>query len=343
MMAAGTRRLHLVCATVVFLVGGERISGNEPQPPTVPARGAEEAIRLVTKTGDLHGTLDVPASAGPWPVVVILAGSGPTDRDGNQPGLKNDGLKMVGKGLAERGIAALRYDRRGIGKSRDACLKEEDLRFDALADDAAAWVELLRKDARFGKVGIAGHSEGSLSGMLAAKRANADAFVSLAGTGRDAPSGLRAQLARNLPPAYKELKDKSDQIIAELAAGRTVAEVPKLLESLFRPAVQPYLISYFKYDPAREITALHVPVLLVQGTTDMQVLVDDAKLLAAAKKDAQWLEIKEMNHVLKHAKTLDEQMATYTDPKVSLAPGLVDGIAEFLSKALSRKTVGSSQ
>ena len=343
MMEAVTRRLHLVCVGLVFLVGGERILGSEPPRPSVAARGAEEAIRLVTKTGALHGTLDLPASAGPWPVVVILAGSGPTDRDGNQPGLKNDSLKMVGKGLAELGIAALRYDRRGIGKSRDACLKEEDLRFDALADDAAAWVDLLRKDARFGKVGIAGHSEGSLSGMLAAKRANADAFVSLAGTGRDAPSGLRAQLARNLPPAYKELKDKSDQIIAELAAGRTVADVPKLLESLFRPAVQPYLISYFKYDPAREITALHVPVLLVQGTTDMQVLVDDAKLLAAAKKDAQWLEIKEMNHMLKPAKTLDEQMATYTDPKVSLAPGLVDGIAEFLSKALSRKTVGSSQ
>jgi len=281
----------------------------------------------------------MPTSAGPFPVVVMLVGSGPTDRDGNQPGLKNDSLKMIGHGLAERGIAALRYDRRGIGKSRQACLKEEDLRFDVLAGDAAAWVDHLRRDRRFGKVGIVGHSEGSLVGMLAAKRANADAFVSLAGTGRDAPSGLRAQLARNLPPAYKELTEKSDRIIAELAAGRTVPEVPKLLESLFRPSVQPYLISYFKYDPAREITGLHIPVLLVQGTTDMQVLVDDAKLLAAAKKDAQWLEIKEMNHMLKHAKTLDEQMATYTDPKVPLAPGLVEGVAEFLSRAFNEKKV----
>jgi len=339
MKAAVRHCLHLVGAAVACMVGGERISGSEPQRPSESARGAVEPIRLVTKTGELRGTLDMPTGAGPFPVVVMLVGSGPTDRDGNQPGLKNDSLKMIGHGLAERGIAALRYDRRGIGESRQACLKEEDLRFDFLADDAAAWVDLLRKDRRFGKVGIVGHSEGSLVGMLAAKRANADAFVSLAGTGRDAPSGLRAQLARNLPPAYKELKDKSDKIIADLAAGRTVAPVPKLLESLFRPSVQPYLISYFKYDPAREITALHVPVLLVQGTTDMQCLVDDAKLLAAAKKDAQWLEIKEMNHMLKHARTLDEQMATYTDPKVPLAPGLVEGVAEFLSRALNAKEV----
>jgi pimeloyl-ACP methyl ester carboxylesterase len=285
----------------------------------------------------VYGTIDLPGGAGPFPVVVIIAGSGPTDRDGNQPQLKNDGLKMLGRELAARGIAVLRYDRRGIGASRQACLREEDLRFDTLADDAAAWVELLRKDRRFTKVGVVGHSEGSLIGMLAARRAGAGAFVSLAGTGRDAVSGLRAQLARNLPPAYKELNEQSDRIMAELAAGRTVAEVPKLLEALFRPSVQPYLISLFKYDPVREITALQIPVLLVQGTTDMQVLVDDAKLLAAAKPDAEWLEVKEMNHVLKHARTLDEQTAAYTNPEVPLAPGLVDGIAAFLGKALGAR------
>jgi uncharacterized protein len=337
MIAARRHLVGAVYTAVGFLLGGQEVAeGEPPQPPPASSR-AEAPIRLLTKTGDLHGTLDLPAGAGPFPVVVMLGGSGPTDRDGNQPGVKNDSLKMVGHGLAERGIAALRYDRRGIGQSRKACLNEEDLRFDLLADDAAAWVILLRKDQRFGKVGIVGHSEGSLVGMLAANRANADAFVSLAGTGRDAPSGLRSQLARNLPPAYKELKEKSDQIIAELAAGRTVAEIPKLLESLFRPSVQPYLISYFKYDPAREIVALRVPVLIVQGTTDLQVLLEDAKLLATAKKDARWLEIKEMNHVLKHAATLDEQVATYSDPKAPLAPGLVEGIANFLSKALDMK------
>ena len=194
-MMGDVRHLVRVVRTALpFLVGGERVSGSGPPRPSQSGRGTEEPIRLVTKTGELSGTLDLPVGAGPFPVVVMLAGSGPTDRDGNQPGLKNDGLKMFGHGLASRGIAALRYDRRGIGKSRDACLKEEDLRFEALADDAAAWVKLLRKDRRFGSAGIVGHSEGSLVGMLAARRVNVDAFVSLAGTGRDAPSGLRASL-----------------------------------------------------------------------------------------------------------------------------------------------------
>jgi pimeloyl-ACP methyl ester carboxylesterase len=288
----------------------------------------------VTKSGELDGTLDVPPGPGPFPVVVVIAGSGPTDRDGNQAQLKNDSLKLLGQGLAARGIAALRYDRRGIGKSREACLREEDLRFDMLADDAAAWVELLRKDRRFGNVSIVGHSDGSLVGMLAARRTRVDAFVSLAGTGRDAPSGLRAQLARNFPPSMSELKDRSDQIITELAAGRPVADEPKALAALFRPGVQPYLISAFKYDPAREIAALRMPILLVHGTTDLQVLTDDARLLATAKQDAQWLEIEAMNHVLKHATTIDEQNAAYTDPKLPLAPGLIEGIAGFLNKAL---------
>jgi pimeloyl-ACP methyl ester carboxylesterase len=319
----------------VLLAGQDAVSRGDPPSAPGPGAFAAEPVRITTQKGVLYGTIDLPAGAGPFPIAVFIAGSGPTDRDGNQPQLKNNSLRMLGQELATRGIAALRYDRRGIGESRQACLREEDLRFDALADDAVAWVELLRKDRRFSKVGVVGQSEGSLIGMLAARRAAAGAFVSLAGTGRDAVSGLRAQLARNLPPAYKELAEQSDRIMAELAAGRTVAEVPKLLESLFRPSVQPYLISYFKYDPAREITALRIPVLLVQGTTDMQVLVDDAKLLAAAKPDAEWLEVKEMNHVLKHASTLDEQNAAYTKPEVPLAPGVAEGIAAFLRKALS--------
>lgn len=290
----------------------------------------DEPIRLVTKTGELHGTLDLPMGKGPFPVVVILAGSGPTDRDGNQPQIKNDSLKLLGQWLAEHGIAAVRYDRRGIGESREACLAETDFRFDMLIEDAAAWVEHLHKDRRFSRVGIVGHSEGSLVGMLAAKRSKAACFVSLAGTGRSAPEGLRAQLRRNLPEVLKDLREKCDKIIDELAAGRSVAEVPEELTSLFRPSVQPYLISLFKYDPVVEIKTLKIPVLLVQGTTDLQVPVADGKLLATAKPDARWLEIEGMNHVLKIARTDAEQKAAYFDPKVPLAPGLASGIGEFL-------------
>src|SRR5262249_26262265 len=156
----------------------------------------------------------------------------------------------------------------------------------------------------------------------------------LAGCGRPASEVLRWQLAKNLP---KALKEKSDQIIDELAAGRTVADTPRELAALFRPSVQPYLISYFKYDPAREVARLEVPVLIVQGTTDLQTPVDEAKLLAKAKKDAQLCVIDGMNHVLKRATTAEEQRAAYMDPSVPLEPTLVDKMSAFLSKALEKR------
>jgi uncharacterized protein len=288
-------------------------------------------IQLETKRGTLFGTLDLPAGDCPFPVVVIIAGSGPTDRDGNSALTKNDALKLIGQGLAAKGIAALRYDKRGIAKSTAAGAKEQDLRFEMYADDAAAWVELLRKDKRFTRVGIVGHSEGSLLGMLAAKKAKADAFVSIAGPGRNAPEVLREQLKKNL---QGELQKKALEIIDELAAGREVKEAPKELAPLFRASVQPYLISWFKYEPAKEIATLTMPVLIVQGTTDIQVPEGDAKLLAAAKKDAKVSITEGMNHVLKAAATKEEQNAAYTDPAIPLVPGLVDELAAFLKKHL---------
>jgi pimeloyl-ACP methyl ester carboxylesterase len=291
-------------------------------------------MQLEIKTGRLDGTLDLPAGVGPFPVGIIIAGSGPTDRDGNQPRLKNDSLKQFGRGLAAKGIAALRYDRRGIGKSAAAQPTEKTLRFEMLVADVVEWIKLLRKDRRFSAVAVVGHSEGSLVGMLAARQGKADAFVALAGCGRPAAEVLRWQLAKNLP---KSLKEKSDQVINELAAGRTVADPPRELAALFRPSVQPYLISYFKYDPAREIARLQVPVLIVQGTTDLQTPVDEAKRLAEAKKDARVCIIEGMNHVLKRADTAAEQRAAYSDPEVPLEPRLVEEVSAFLRKALGKR------
>jgi outer membrane protein assembly factor BamB/pimeloyl-ACP methyl ester carboxylesterase len=294
----------------------------------------QESVQLDTKTGTLHGTLDLPDGPGPFPVVVSIAGSGPTDRDGNQPGMKNDSLKLLGRGLAARGVAVLRYDRRGVGKSKAAWAKKEDeARIEMFADDAAEWVELLRKDPRFSAVGIIGHSEGALVGLLAARRVKIDAYVSLAGAGRAAPEVLREQLAKNLP---KKLKEESDRIIDELVAGRTVEETPKELAALFRPSVQPYLIAYFKYDPAREIAGLDVPILIVQGTTDLQISVADAERLHAAQKKAELYVVQGMNHLLRHVKAPAEQTVAYFQTSMPIAPEVVEKVAGFLGKAMAK-------
>lgn len=234
-------------------------------PQHTPTRS--EAIELRTPTSVLSGTLDVPPRMGPWPVVLLIAGSGPTDRGGNQQRalLFNDALKQLGRGLAARRVAAFRYDRRGVGESAAAAPEEKDFRIEMLADDAAAWITMLRDDGRFSTVAIAGHSEGSLVGMLAAGRSAPDGFVSLAGPGRPFAEVLRDQLQRNLDG---DLRREALRIVDELVAGRTVEVARQEFALLFRPSVQPYRISTFRYDPARELASLSVPVLVVQGTTD---------------------------------------------------------------------------
>ncbi|MDH3283173.1 MAG: alpha/beta hydrolase [Acidobacteriota bacterium] len=294
-----------------------------------------QPIRCKLDKGILNGSLDLPSGESPFPVVLVIAGSGPTDRDGNQPAMKNDSLKLLGFGLAERGIAAVRYDKRGVAQSSLAQLSEADLTFEMLVDDAVRWIEQLRGDPRFTSVGVVGHSEGALIGLLAAKRAGASAYVSISGAGRSLPDVLREQLARKLPPT---LMEACERIIGELAAGRTVDDTPVELFALFRPSVQPYLISVFRYEPTKEIVELAAPALIVQGETDLQVKVADAELLAAAKPDARLVVVEGMNHVLKTAGTLAEQQAAYTDPSLPLTPGLVDQIAAFLTETLGSES-----
>jgi pimeloyl-ACP methyl ester carboxylesterase len=302
-----------------------------------------EAIKLETPTGNLFGTLLLPQSKRKVPVVLIIAGSGPTDRDGNSPLLKgaNNSLKLLAEGLAANGIASLRYDKRGVGESgKDMLLatqktnkmpREEDLVFEAYIDDAVLWGQKLRADKRFSTVTIAGHSEGSLIGMAAAKRMKADAFVSIAGAGRPVGQILLEQLKAQLPP---DLMKSAENILKELSAGRTVETVPPALNVVFRRSVQSYMISWLRYDPAKEIAKLSVPVLITQGTTDIQAMPGDVKLLAAGKPSAKVVEINGMNHVLKAVSSdRDKQLASYGDSTLPVVPELIEEISSFVKKA----------
>jgi hypothetical protein len=301
-------------------------------PAATPSVPQESPIALTTASGTINGTLTVrPEDVLADPVVLLIAGSGPTDRDGNSPMLpgKNDALKQIAYALAARGIASVRYDKRGIAASAAAGPKESNLRFDMYVDDAVGWVRLLRADKRFSRITIAGHSEGSLIGMLAAVRAPADGYVSLEGAGRPAAVVLREQLDKNLV-TLPELRAHSDHIIDELTAGRTVADVPVALAPAYRVSVQPYLISWFKYDPAHEIAAVRGRAAIVQGTADVQVTTTDGEALHGALPSANYVVVQGMNHVLKHAPdTSSEQaiLAGYTDPTLPVEPRVIETIA----------------
>lgn len=286
-------------------------------------------IEIEVAGGTMKAEVEMPEGEGPFPAMLILAGSGPTDRDGNSlmlPG-KNDSLKMVAEELAANGIASIRYDKRGVGMNQALGGSEADLRFDDYIDDAAAWVEHLKSDDSFTEVGIIGHSEGSLIGMVAAERASADSFVSIAGAGRPIDEVLMEQLEAELP---ENLMNEARQIIEQLKAGEEVATVSPELQSVFRPSVQPYMISWLAYDPQEEVAALEVPVLIIGGTADSQVPVSDAESLHAAHPGAELLLIEDMNHVLKTVADESENEAAYSDPDLPVVDGLMEGIIGFL-------------
>ena len=293
------------------------------------AQTSSQDFMLTTASGQLAGTLLYPASTDQVPLALIIAGSGPTDRDGNNPMMQNNSLKMLAEGLAAHGIASVRFDKRGVGASKAALQNERDIRFDHMIADVNGWVDTLAADPRFSGITVIGHSEGSTIGMIAAQDDAVERYISIAGPGTKAADKLKEQLTRQAPM----IMDQALPIFEQLEKGELVEEVPPLLNALFRPSVQPYLISWFKYDPQAEIAKLDKPVLVVQGTTDLQVSVADAELLLKGNERAEALTIQEMNHVLKAA-TADagENMATYADPDLPLQAGLVKGIVEFMRR-----------
>ncbi|MGQ1891015.1 alpha/beta hydrolase [Thermophagus sp. OGC60D27] len=294
---------------------------------TLSAETEEEPITLETKTGKIEGTLLCPVSSKKIPVVLIISGSGPTDRNGNNPVMINNSLKMLAEGLFQKGIASVRYDKRGIAASREAAKIESNLRFETYIDDAIAWVDLLNNDAKFSEIIIAGHSEGSLIGMIASRKKEVTKFISLAGSGSPAANIIKDQLKEQPPMVL----DQITTIIEKLEKGETTDSVPLMLYSLFRPDIQPYLISWFKYHPKKEIAKLNKPVLIIQGTTDIQVGISEAEKLADANKNAKKHIIQGMNHILKPAETdRIQNIRTYSNPELPLKEGLIDLISQFI-------------
>ncbi|MBD5635263.1 MAG: alpha/beta fold hydrolase [Candidatus Eremiobacteraeota bacterium] len=291
------------------------------------ASAADVEYDLTTPTGTIAGTLLAPNRSGRLPVALIVAGSGPTDRNRNSPILALNIYAKLASALAESGIATVRYDKRGIAASSAAMPSEKDIRFDQYVDDVVAWVAKLRADGRFSSVTLVGHSEGSLVGMCAAAKTTVDGYGSLEGAGFPANEVLTRQLAERLAP-LPDLKAQADRILASLTRGTPVAEadVPPLLQSLFRPSVQPYLMSWFAYDPRVQIARASGRITIVQGTNDVQVSVEDGRALAAARPQAAFVLIDGMTHVLVDdpGTTLADQLkGAYADPLRPLDARLV--------------------
>ena len=289
------------------------------------------AVTIKTSSAVLKGTLTLPEESKAVPVVLLIAGSGPTDRDGNSTLIngKPNYLLQISEALKAKNIAVLRYDKRGVGQSTTTKTAGE-VSFDDMVDDAAAMIKMLKADKRFSKVIVAGHSEGSLIGMLAVEAAKADAFISLAGPGLPADVILKTQLNAGFSAADYA---KAVSIIDSVKAGNfTKQKMDPAFNSIFNPVVQPYLFSWMKYDPATAISKLTVPKLIIQGTNDIQVATNNAETLKNTAPSAHLKVIQGMSHILKQGPAdIQQNAATYTLPDLPLHPGLIPVLVEFIN------------
>ena len=287
-------------------------------------------VVLHSEPAPLHGTLLAPPTE-TRAAALVIAGSGPTDRDGNSPlGVSASSYRLLAEGLAAHGIATVRTDKRGIGESASSLISEAELVFTDYADDARAWAAETARLTGQSCAWLIGHSEGALIALTAVAGdddGTVCGLVLLSGAGRPIGAVLREQLATAPEPFLSQ----ATTILSELEAGRAVDEVPPQLAALFRPSVQPYMISWLPLDPAEMVAAYDGPVMIGHGTTDIQVGLTDARALAVAQPTATLVVWEGVNHLLKIAPAdRTANAATYANPNLPLAPGVVDDIAGFI-------------
>ena len=312
---------RLVCVFLIALTAGS-------YRPAVAA-SVKTAIQNKTASGVLHGTLTQPAGRRKSDIVIIQPGSGASDRNGNFPGGRNNSLLLLADGLADRGIATLRFDKRAIGENRAALSNENALRFETYVADLKSWARMATNRPDIGRLFLAGHSQGALVATLAAEGLDVAGLILLAPVAVPASRLILWQTTHSSIRSTE--KTKVGQILGALEKGHLYPNPPRTLYGLFRPSIQPYLISWFRYDPAAELRKLRVPTLIVHGTTDLQVPIRQATQLATAGRHVIQVNITGMNHILKDAPPDRRQnFRTYNTPDRSLTGGLITVIATFI-------------
>jgi uncharacterized protein len=300
----------------------------------VDANAAPTEMTIPGPQGNLAGTLIQKSTK--EPLVLIIPGSGPTDRDGNSPlGITSASYRLLAEGLAKQGVATLRIDKRGLFGSSAAIADGNAVTIDAYADDVRQWAKAIQAQTKRKCVWVLGHSEGGLVALKAAQLPdNICGVVAVSAPGRPLQVVLREQLAAN--PANASLLPDANRALDELSAGRNVdvSEMHPALKGLFAPTLQGFLINVFAQDPAKLASNVTVPMLILQGDKDLQVRMQDGVALAMAQPKALLLMVPGMTHALKHVDGDDAaaNYATYTDPETPVEPVLVGAIVRFVKR-----------
>jgi len=300
--------------------------------PTLPV---QTDIDASGPAGPLRGTLLAPAPNG-VPVILIVPGSGPIDRNGNGPGLRTSTYKLLAEGLSTRGVATVRIDKRGMNGSASAVPDADAVTIDDYANDVHSWVAAIRKRTGASCVWVSGHSEGGLVALVAGQNSSdICGLILIATPGRPLGEVIREQLQSNLADA--RMLDNALSVLDVLEAGQRVdaSRIDPALMPLFRPQVQGLLMSELSVDPARLIATYNKPVLIMQGQRDVQVKPRDAKRLKYADPHAELILLPDTNHFLKAVirGESSEKPSSNINADLPLENNVIDAIHDFVKNA----------
>lgn len=291
----------------------------------------DKEIAIKIDKGTLYGSLLVPKSRKKIPVVLLIPGSGPTDRNcNNYMGLSTNSFIYLSEALFKKGIASLRIDKRTSGKSIGTFKSNiKDIKFNDFISDAKLWIDTLKKDNRFSRLIVAGHSQGSLVGMVASKEKKIDKFISISGAGRSIDQILFDQFNVSFP----KYADSTKMFLDSLKHGVYMKNAPLFLKQSFAPYLLPFMKQWISYNPSSIIGELKCPVLIVNGDNDIQVPVSEALLLHNTNKKNKFLIVPEMNHILKNApRDRVKNMQTYYLTDIPLNKEFVKKTIKFIKQ-----------
>ncbi|SEL34030.1 hypothetical protein SAMN04487910_2184 [Aquimarina amphilecti] len=275
----------------------------------------------------IEGTLTTPYSDDSVPLIIFIMDSGAINREGNDRMSKNDAFKLLAIELAKKGVASYRYDKR-LFKIDAVGIREHEILLEHFIQDAKSIVTYFKENGNYTKVVLAGHGQGSLIGIMAAK-GNVDGFISIAGNAQSVDQIVIQQLEKQAPGldksaavAFADLKEK----------GRAMNYDPAL-ESIFGYKLQPFMKSWIKYTPSEEIKDLNIPILVLQGDKDLQVEVSEAEKLKEAVPNAEYVIIENMNHILREIKgSRLENHKSYNEYWLKIMPEVTTSIVNFVKK-----------
>ena len=281
------------------------------------------STKNITINPNVEGTLLTPKDQNITPLVILIAGSGPTDRNGNQSFMKNDMLKKIAESMSNNGIASFRYDKRIVKQIRNKTI-DKDISFDDFVTDAKSVISYFKPNYK--TMVVAGHSQGSLVGLLALEE-GVSGFISLAGAGKPIDEILIEQISKTAPMFLEDSK----RVLTLLKAGKTTTDFPMALSSIFNLDVQGFMSNWMQYNPTEEMKKHNIPTLIINGDKDLQVSVDEANLLHKAAQNGVLLIVEKMNHIMVKIEGEQlENMKSYNDASLEISPEVEKSMIEFI-------------